>query len=194
MNPLQRTVDNARKLVAKRRKAYKAAKARLAARRKARDAWRPTRLSDQGIALLKREEGVVPYAYNDPAGHATFGVGHLIHLGRVTAADVERWGSKAHPKPELVTPTLKADIRKYEDAVREATGNKLRHKHQFDACVSLAFNIGIGGFRSSSVARHIRDGRLNAAADAFLLWDNPSMLRPRRERERRLFLTGVYPL
>lgn len=167
------------------RKAYLKAKHALAA-------WRPSRLSDKGLAMLTREEGSVPYAYNDPAGHATFGVGHLIHLGSVTAADQRQWGTKSHPRPDLVAPTLKADIKKYETVVRSAAKGKLKKQHQFDACVLLAFNIGLGGFATSSVARQIRVGNLQGAADAFMMWDNPSMLRPRRERERRLFLTGHY--
>lgn len=178
-------------------KAWRARRDRAAKMAKKRAAqlaaWRPRKLSAQGISMLKREEGVIPYAYNDPLKFATFGVGHLLHRSPVTPADTLRWGSKARPRPDLVDPTLRSDLKAFEDAVRKATGNKLKKQHQFDACISLAFNIGIGGFESSTVARKIRAGDLRGAADAFLLWDNPPILRPRRERERLLFLTGKYP-
>jgi lysozyme len=59
----------------------------------------------------------------------------------------------------------------------------------FDACVSLAFNIGADGFARSTVAREIRAGNKRAAADAFLNWSHPSELRDRRRRERSLFLS-----
>lgn len=155
------------------------------------------RLSKKGREFLIDEEGVVRYAYNDPAGHATFGVGHLIHKGPVTDADKRKWGTKAKPKPmSLVYEVLDQDIKAYEEAVRASVGRRM-WQHRFDACVSLAFNIGTAGFVKSTVARELREhkrGFSQRAADAFLLWDNPSMLRPRRKRERHLFLTGHYHL
>jgi lysozyme len=150
------------------------------------------RLSDKGVDFLVREEGLVPYAYNDPAGHATFGVGHLLHRGPVTAADRVKWGTKASPKPRsLAIQVLHQDIERFEKVVRQTVGRRVS-QHQFDAMVSLAFNIGTGGFAKSTVARKSQARKPKEAADAFLMWDNPSMLRPRRERERRLFLTGKY--
>jgi lysozyme len=152
--------------------------------------------SRKGREFLAREEGLIPHAYNDPAGNATFGVGHLIHLGPVTAADEHKWGSKEHPHSRrYAMRVFKRDLKQYEKAVRDAVGRRLRQK-QFDACVSLCFNIGIGGFTASTVAEVLRKSppsvRARAAAEAFLLWDHPAILRARRERERRLFLEGRY--
>lgn len=173
--------------------ARKAKAVRLVARRKRQIRRKRTqRMTANGRAFLVREEGVVPYAYNDPAGHATFGVGHLLHHGPVTEKDRREWGTKANPKPmSFVMAVLAADLKKYEQAVRDATGRRLK-AHRFDACVSLAFNVGVSGFTTSTVARKIRERKPQEAADAFLLWSKPSMLRPRRERERRLFLHGEY--
>jgi lysozyme len=42
---------------------------------------------------------------------------------------------------------------------------------EFDAMVSLAFNIGLGAFRSSSVVRYFNRGQITLAANAFLAWD-----------------------
>jgi lysozyme len=152
--------------------------------------------SKKGVEFLVRQEGYIPYAYNDPAGHATFGVGHLIHRGGVTEADRHKWGTKSRPhSKKYVMSVLKKDLKSYESAVRQGVGRRLP-KEQFDACVSLCFNIGTSGFKSSSVAKILRNDppsvRARRAADAFLLWDNPSMLRPRRERERKLFYYGKY--
>lgn len=149
-------------------------------------------ISKAGLRFLIREEGVRPFAYNDPAGHATFGVGHLIHRGPVTAEDRLKWGTPERPQPmKFVMDVLEHDLDTYEAAVDEAAHGRKR-KREFDAMVSLAFNIGAGGFRTSTVAREFSAGHKQAAANAFLLWDNPSILRPRREREKRLFLTGQY--
>lgn len=154
--------------------------------------WKPQRMSAKGVEFLIREEGFIPYAYNDPAGHATFGVGHLLHHGKVTDADRAKWGTKAHPKPRSeVAKVLRRDLEKYERTVRRAVGRRIS-KHQFDAFVSLAFNIGATGFANSTAARHSRRRKPKMAADAILMWDRPAILKARRARERRLFLTGNY--
>jgi lysozyme len=170
---------------------YKHAKYMIARRTRQLLAFRPTTMSRSGMEFLVREEGVRQYAYNDSQNNATFGVGHLIHHGPVNEADRRRYGTPENPKSmEFVFETLESDLKNFEKAVRESTNKKLKKHHQFDACVSLAFNIGVGGFIGSTVSRRIREGRFNAAADAFLMWDNPPELRPRRERERKLFLRG----
>lgn len=155
----------------------------------------PQTLSLKGQNFLIVQEGVRRYAYNDSQNNATFGVGHLIHDGPVTNADRERWGTQANPKPmAVVRRVLEADVKEFEKAVRESTGRRLSQP-RFDACVSLAFNIGAGGFKRSTVARELRGkkkGFVQRAGDAFLLWNNPPELIARRRRERRLFLRGDY--
>lgn len=149
--------------------------------------------SPKGLAFLIAEEGFIPHAYNDPANHATFGVGHLLHLGPVTAADRAKWGTKAQPKPRaLVERVLREDLaNRYERAVRDAVKKPLK-PHQFDALLSLCFNIGTGGFKRSTVVRRLNAGDFRGAADAILMWNKPAILIPRRRRERGLFLTGRY--
>jgi len=153
-------------------------------------------LSDEGEDFLIREEGVRRYAYNDPAGHATFGVGHLIHKGPVTLADKRHWGTRENPKPmSFVKEILRNDLKDFEKAVRDAVKVPLK-QHEFDALISLAFNIGIGGFKSSEVVKHLNAGRRRKAGRAFLNWrragNDPDLLLPRRKRERRLFRRGKY--
>lgn len=170
-------------------------KARDWRKRRARELSRlpVTHMDAAGRADLIREEGVRRYAYNDSANNATFGVGHLLHRGPVTAADRRKWGTRARPlSMKVVDQVLQTDLAKFERAVRDATrASKVPISQQmFNALVSLAFNIGTGGFASSSVVRHLKAGDKQRAADAFLLWDNPPELRGRRERERKLFLDG----
>lgn len=147
-----------------------------------------THLDVDGIEHLIREEGFRKVPYNDSAGHCTVGVGHLLHRGPCTAADRERWTLTDAEVREV----LRKDIARFERAVRSAFRGRHALKAtqpRFNAAVSLAFNIGEGGFASSTVKKRIRDGALRAAADAFLMWDKPPELRPRRERERKLFLS-----
>jgi GH24 family phage-related lysozyme (muramidase) len=159
--------------------------------RQLREAQHATKMSDEGLKMLMRSEGSVPYAYNDPANHATFGVGHLLHRGPVTAADQRAWGTKANPKRDRVLPVLKEDIRKFETGVLKALKKPASQK-QLDALVHFAFNIGMGGFESSSVLRRHNAGDREGAANAFRLWAKPDMLKGRREKERALYLGGPY--
>lgn len=166
------------------------------AERKRRDAeiaakTAATATSAKGIEFLMREEGSIPYAYNDPKGFATFGVGHLLHLSPVTASDEHHWGSPSNPRKDLVIPTLRDDLKEFEQAVRMAVKPALK-RHQFDALLSLAFNIGIGGFRTSTVVKRLNAGHFASAADAILMWNSAGLLSARRRRERTLFLTGKY--
>ena len=52
----------------------------------------------------------------------------------------------------------------------EIASGKIK-QNQFDALISLAYNIGIKGLKGSSVYRYIKQGNFKAAADAFLAWN-----------------------
>jgi lysozyme len=148
------------------------------------------RLSHHGAAFIASEEGVRTRPYVDSVGWATSGVGHLItprHRG-VTADDVRRW---TFPSTRAAIDYFRNhDVVTYERAVRQAIGEHGLTQAQYDVCVSLAFNIGTGGFANSTVAREIRAGHMRAAGDAFLNWAHPSVLLGRRRRERARFLAG----
>ena len=70
---------------------------------------------------------------------------------------------------------------------------------QWAAMLSLAYNIGLGAFKGSTVLRDFNAGNIAGAADAFLMWDKghddgqlieiPG-LRKRREAERATFLSS----
>ena len=77
---------------------YKEAKAKRVLRDKQIAGWEITDLDESGVNLIIGEEGNLNYVYNDSQGHATVGVGHLLHLGNFTAADSAKWGTRAKPK------------------------------------------------------------------------------------------------
>ncbi|HVE82045.1 MAG TPA: glycoside hydrolase family protein [Myxococcales bacterium] len=64
---------------------------------------------------------------------------------------------------------LKHVVPLYENAVRNAVTVKVT-QHQFDAMVSLAYNIGPGAFRRSSVVARLNAGKPDEAAEKFKLW------------------------
>lgn len=67
---------------------------------------------------------------------------------------------------------------------------------QLVASVSLAYNIGTGGFCRSTAARRFNAGNWRGGCDAFLMWNRAGGrvvrgLTLRRERERALCLEGL---
>ena len=146
------------------------------------------RMSAKGLARLSAEEGLRLKPYEDSAGHATIGVGHLIHHGPVTAADNTRFAGFTRA---AALALLARDVRARELFVDDVVKVAL-NQNEFDALVSLVFNIGTGAFKGSTVLRRLNAGNRRGAADAILMWTvgGPG-LPDRRKRERALFLTAV---
>ena len=88
---------------------------------------------------------------------------------------------------------LARDLAPFEFAVDRAVTVPVT-VNQFDACVSLAFNIGATGFAGSTVVHKLNAGDIGGAADAFLMWMRPPELRQRREGERTQFLKSDGPV
>ncbi|EII9641194.1 lysozyme, partial [Salmonella enterica] len=86
---------------------------------------------------------------------------------------------------------LRDDLSWVEHCIAERVTVPL-NQNQYDALCSLIFNIGASAFISSTVRRYLNAGNYIAAADAFLKWSragsNPTLLAPRRGRERAMFL------
>jgi lysozyme len=130
-----------------------------------RAAARLLRTSARGVLRIANYEGFFPGPYNDPVGHCTAYYGHLIHRGNCTAADFRRWPRLSRT---AALRYLVLDLRPYESAVR--VGLIRPSQCEFDASVSLGFNIGSSGFLMSSVRRFHNLGQKIRAANAFLLW------------------------
>jgi lysozyme len=161
------------------------------------------RTSDTGIALITEFEGFPNGGrpYNDPVGFATVGYGHLIARRRVVGSDRgKRWlpGQKTAGVLTIAEAKtlLRKDLVSREQAVDRLVDVPLT-QGQFDALVSLLFNIGEANFAKSSVLRRLNQRDYASAADAFLMWNkagNPLRvfegLTRRRKAERARFLAG----
>jgi lysozyme len=140
------------------------------------------RLSDNGRKLIQGFEGLSLKAYKDADGYS-IGYGHYgANPGDVISnAEAER--------------LFDQDVAKYETAVSLTTPSA--SQQQFDAMTSLAYNIGTGGFGTSTVAKLHNMGDYAGAADAFRMWVKSQgatlpVLQQRRERERSVYVNG-YP-
>lgn len=149
-------------------------------------------LSDKGLELIKQFEGFRSAPYKDIVGVWTIGYGNTYYPNgrKVSGADKPLTVKEAH---DLKLAIVSKD---FAPKVRQALQNSKVPitQNMFDACISLAYNIGVGGFAKSSVIRHLNIGDKQAAADAFLLWNKAGGrvvkgLQRRRQAERALFLS-----
>jgi lysozyme len=143
--------------------------------------------SAAGRGALMTREGCKLTAYRDSAGVLTIGTGHT---GRASPPAVTAGMTITQAQADAM---FEADLKPFEAAVNKSI-NRPMTQNQFDACVSLAFNIGATGFEGSTVVRKFNLGDVVGAAGAFLMWETPAELRGRREAERAQFLTACAPI
>lgn len=146
-------------------------------------------LGPQGVALIKRFEGLRLSAYLCPAGVWTIGYGHTRGVKQgdtCTVEQAEAW--------------LLEDAAEAIAAVNRLTKVPLT-QNQFDALVSFTFNLGADededtkaeGLGDSTLLRLLNAGDYDSAAGQFEKWVRaggrvvPGLVR-RREAERELFL------
>jgi len=150
--------------------------------------------SKNGIQFIEREEGVILYAYDDfndkkvPIGGTVKGT-ITIGTGHTSAAGLPKVVPGMVITRQEADAILAKDLTKVEDNINKLVKVPLT-QNQFDAIVSFDFNTG--GFGRSTVLRKLNAGDYAGAADAFLMWSkangNPTLLLPRRQREKALFL------
>ena len=141
-------------------------------------------------ALIAGFEGFSATPYQDQGGVWTIGYGATYDAnGNPVTANT----------PAITEAEGQALMAKQLVSYANAVSADIRvplNQNQFDACCSLCYNIGTGGFAGSSVARDCNAGNFPDAAQAFLLWDKVNGevnndLVYRRNKEMELFLTPV---
>ncbi len=89
-------------------------------------------------------------------------------------------------------PSLAQDLKKFESAVNTAVKVPI-NQNQFDALVSLTYNIGIGAFKDSTLLKKLNVKDYKGAAEQFPRWNRGggrvlNGLVKRRKIEMELFL------
>lgn len=141
-------------------------------------------ITDIGIDLIKRFEGLSLKPYLCPARLWTIGYGHVIREGegleQVTENEAE--------------DLLRKDLLASEKSVLRLVDVPLTGG-QFDALVSFCFNLGGGALQRSTLRQKLNRCEYDDAADEFPKWcwaggRRLSGLLRRREAEKELFLSG----
>ena len=143
--------------------------------------------SQAGIALIQRFESCKLSAYQDSVGVWTIGYGHT---GNVYGRPVSAGMSITVQDAEAL---LKADLSIAEKGITTALNQPVTQS-QFDALVSLAFNVGVDATAKSTLLKLLNNGEVMLAAKEFPRWDMAGgthllgLLR-RRVAEMQLFLS-----
>lgn len=138
--------------------------------------------------LIKGWEGCRLTAYVCPAGALTIGYGH-------TGSDVIP-GKKI--TQEQADELFERDIDKFAASVAPMVEGVALRQSQFDAIVSLAYNIGGGAFYRSTLLRKLKANPDDPSIPAeFRRWSKsggkvlPGLVK-RREREAAVYAKGEY--
>lgn len=144
------------------------------------------KISNKGLELIKEFEGFSSTAYLCPAKIPTIGYGNTFwEDGRKVRLGEQISKTKALELLEFVAnkdfsqkiyPLIKVEV----------------NQNQFDALVSLAYNIGVGAFSNSTLLKKLNEKDFIAASNEFLRWDKSGGQRllgltRRRQREKELF-------
>lgn len=147
-------------------------------------------VSDKGIELIKRFEGCSLSAYPDPG---TGGAPWTIGYGWTGNVD----GKPVRPVMKIDQATaerlLRTGVVSYDQAVNKMLKVKVT-QNQYDAIVSLAYNIGTRALSTSTLMKKLNAGDYCGAANEFLRWNKSGGkemrgLSNRREAERALFVS-----
>lgn len=79
-----------------------------------------------------------------------------------------KMGDKITPERALVK--LLKDANKFEQAVKRCAPVPM-YQYEFDAYVSLTYNIGEGAFCKSTLARYLNEGKYDLACKEILRWN-----------------------
>jgi lysozyme len=143
-------------------------------------------ISSRGSQVLIDREGCKLTAYQDSVGVWTIGIGHTSAAGEpqvtpgMTITYKEAWKIFAD------------DNNEFEEVVNETITSPM-DQHEFDAFVSICFNLGETQFRSATfVERFNADASKESVTEAILWWNKPGEIIPRRQGEATQFRDAIY--
>ncbi|WAC61399.1 glycoside hydrolase family protein [Brevundimonas sp. SL130] len=142
------------------------------------DTSKPTKISREGVILIKSFEGFRPRAIQRADGRWTIGYGHTQSAREgltVSESDAEL--------------LLQYDLIPVAQTVKAIQAPL--NQHQFDALASFAFSVGVDRFKTSDVLARLNAGAPLEAANALMTWvEDADVFTPPRRRaaERALFV------
>lgn len=150
-------------------------------------------LSNEGLAEIIAYEAIILTPYIDAVGVKTVGIGSTIS----DIPDLPSWPWDRTITIEQAVSMFKQHVVKYQDAVNKVLTAQI-NQQQFDALVSITYNIGVSGMRNSTFMRLVNSGAAPASVRrAMKQWNKGggrviTGLVNRRAKEAALYETCVY--
>ena len=146
------------------------------------------KISSRGLELIKDFEGFSSTSYLDVVNIPTIGWGNTFYEDGTKV----KMGDQISKTDALKLLEVIAN-RDFADKIFPAIKVKVTQS-QFDAMVSLAYNIGDGAFLKSTLLKKVNANDFSGAGEEFLRWNKANGkevlgLTRRREREKQLFLS-----
>ncbi len=148
-------------------------------------------VSKKGVDLIKSFEGLRLNAYKDSAGIWTIGYGTIQYEDGtpVKKGDVINEDQAEH--------LLQFEIFKKTKKLNQFL--PVLNQNQFDACTSLAYNIGVNGFEGSTACKKIKSNPCDETIkQSWILWNKARVdgvlteikgLTKRRQKEVELYFS-----
>ena len=146
-----------------------------------------TKISQEGINLIKRYEGFKPKAYLCPANIPTIGYGSTYY------EDGTKVKLTDNPISETrATSLLMALLVSYEKAVDSFCRDDI-NQSQFDSLCCFAYNVGVNALKKSTLLKKV-NANLNdpTIKNEFLKWDKANGKALKGLTKRRLDEANLY--
>ncbi len=148
------------------------------------------KISENGIKLIKYFEGFCPKPYKCPAGIPTIGYGATFYLDGSKVKMTDKPISEAD-----ATVLLAKMVVQFENQVNSFLSAKV-NQNQYDALISLSYNIGWNALRKSTLIKLINSNANSEIIElAWMKWVHgggrklPGLVR-RRKAEIELYFKG----
>lgn len=142
------------------------------------------KLDENGYKALHLREGLRLKPYLDTKGIPTIAMGNTFYLNgkKVTMNDRKLTLSEA-------TQLGKITADNFAKVVDELVKSEV-NQNQFNALVSLAYNIGLNGFKNSTALRKVNiNPNDKTIGKAFMMWTKDKELIGRRESEVKQYFS-----
>lgn len=147
------------------------------------------KISQKGLDLLKKFEGVRLKPYLCPAGIATISIGCTYYPD----------GTKVRMTDDEISPARAIEIflnvlKHYESSVDSFTRDDIT-QNQFDALVSFSYNVGTGALKKSTLLKKVNaDPNDKFIESQFLIWNKVNGVQVkgltlRRQAESKLYFS-----
>jgi lysozyme len=148
------------------------------------------KISDEGISLIKRFEGVRNRPYRDCIGLWTVGVGHLIEGGKQLPDGYNKTFTDSE-----IDALLRSDLQRFEIGIHRMLPKVSLKQCEYDSLCSFVFNLGLGTLQRSTLRQALLRGDKKLAAENILKYCRAGGkvikgLQLRRQAEYKLFLRG----